>query len=123
MVWPPFQNGRKNFRIAYNPNMQGHDFYYLDLNRESGKKIKALPIQFVECKPDERLEPFLSVRDGEEGVLQQMMDALWAMGIRPTDRGTVDSTLKAKDEHLSDLREVAFHALGLPRPAQGNILR
>lgn len=43
---------------------------------------------------------------------QQLMDELWKCGIRPHEIGT-PGHLKALERHLSDMRQIAMHQLGL----------
>ena len=43
---------------------------------------------------------------------QALADDLWAAGIRPSKRPDASAVLTAKDQHLADLREALFMALG-----------
>jgi hypothetical protein len=45
---------------------------------------------------------------------QQLMDELWAIGVRPSDNGS-PGQIEALKKHMEDLRIVAFHALKIPK--------
>lgn len=47
----------------------------------------------------------------DEHGAQRLFDDLWRAGLRPS---TKDET-PAKDEHIRDLRMIAFHALGMTK--------
>lgn len=103
-----------NLQIHYNGARQGYEFFLtLPSESGSGNRRRALPMQFEEYNNSTTIEPFFVLRDGNDGILQQMLDALWRYGIRPTDLGTIDSTLAAKDEHLKDLKTLLFHKMGV----------
>ncbi len=109
-------NNTSKIQVAYSGNHQALQFFYIEIDPFTGKRKFAAPIEMVEHKVSEPIKPFFEVKDGNEGILQGMFDGLWRMGIRPTDLGTIDSVLTAKDQHLDDLRKVAFHALGIGVP-------
>lgn len=108
------KHNESNLQILYSGSRQGYEFYLtLPPEYPNQKRRRALPIQFEEYGNATAIEPFFTLKDGNDGILQQMMDALWRYGVRPTDLGTVDSTLAAKDKHLEDLRALLFHNAGL----------
>lgn len=49
----------------------------------------------------------------EDGNAQQLMDDLWAAGLRPTEGSGSAGALAATQEHVADLRKVLFHQLGI----------
>lgn len=109
-------NGLRKIHIDYNGGNQALEFRYLERDPITGKNAYLSPGEMVSYERFENrpVKPFFSVHDGDDGILQGMFDALWRIGIRPTDLGTIDSTLAAKDQNLDDLRRIAFHALGVP---------
>jgi len=106
----------KKLHVDYSGNSQSLEFFYIERDPYGGKQSYAAPIQMVpyDSGAYHPIKPFFSVKDDDHGMLQVMFDALWRLGIRPTDLGTIDSTLAAKDKHLEDLRKIAFHALKVP---------
>lgn len=42
-------------------------------------------------------------------TVQQMMDNLWAQGIRPSQMKTPEETLNATQNHLKDMRDIVFN--------------
>lgn len=51
------------------------------------------------------VDPLLRLKEVEA---QGLFDALWRAGLRPSDKAAVDDVVAAKDEHIADLRRVAF---------------
>ena len=49
------------------------------------------------------------------GIEQTLMDSLWSMGIRPSDR-RYEQEADLRERHLLDMRSIAFSRLGLKRP-------
>ena len=58
-------------------------------------------------------EPLLKIPLDDKSCLITLMDDLWNIGIRPTNVSYKDDTIKAKDDHLKDMRTIAFHKLGI----------
>lgn len=54
------------------------------------------------------IEPFLHI-DSHEA--QQLMDDLWDCGLRPSEGSGSAGQLRATQEHLSDMKTIAFHSL------------
>lgn len=44
-----------------------------------------------------------------DNLLQQLVDAAWAAGVRPTAARDTESVIKAKDDNLRDLRNLIFN--------------
>ena len=74
------------------------------------------PIQFeklteeglcMEHPPTLRLSP---------GDAQGLMDELWRVGLRPTEGTGSAGQLGAVERHLADMRALAFHKTGAPKP-------
>ncbi len=49
-------------------------------------------------------------------LLQAMLDAAWDHGMRPSGYSDVAEAMKASDAHLQDMRAIAFHKIGAPKP-------
>ena len=56
------------------------------------------------------IQPSLELTDI---AAQKLMDNLWALGIRPTEKAGPEA-VEAIKRHLDDMRAIAFHKLGLP---------
>ena len=62
-----------------------------------------------EKKEAERVDPtFLLTND----QAQTLMDDLWNCGIRPTEGTGSAGSLKATQDHLKDMRQIAFALMG-----------
>lgn len=60
-----------------------------------------------------RQEPFLTVSDGDNQCFQQFMDDLWNLGFRPSNLKANSEQIGALQNHLSDMRTIAFAELGI----------
>ncbi len=49
----------------------------------------------------------------QKDELQQLMDELWHVGIRPSEGTGSAGQLAATQKHLDDMRRVALHGLGI----------
>jgi hypothetical protein len=69
----------------------------------------AKPLEFVEGPKDEVVycDPIVTLRNEQA---QELMDALWNVGLRPTDVGTAGQ-LGAVEDHLQDMRSLVFDTL------------
>lgn len=66
------------------------------------------PAVFTKHESGSLVEPMLQLKTGEA---QQLMDELWRCGLRPTEGVGSAGSLLATQEHLSDLRKIAFSQL------------
>jgi hypothetical protein len=96
--------------------------------REEGKSYVAEPIVFKERVGQQlnSLKPCLEIEeDQHEGqpdkliCLQGLMDDLWRLGYRPTEAHAGDARVQALNDHLEDMRAIAFHKLSLSQPNLG----
>jgi hypothetical protein len=86
-----------------------YEFYMWDAeNRSAGKQVI-----FQEQSPATRMEPIFSL---EKQACQELMDTLWAVGIRPSEGvpsagqlEEIKETLEAVRYHLEDMRGLALH--------------
>lgn len=44
---------------------------------------------------------------------QELMDGLWACGVRPTEGNGSAGAMRAAERHIEDLRKIAFKTLGI----------
>lgn len=70
-----------------------------------GKRLVGDDLLEVEVTPGDHHRPtlYLSGRDA-----QQLMDDLWACGLRPTEGSGSAGAMSAVQEHLKDLRRLLF---------------
>ena len=47
---------------------------------------------------------------------QTLIDDLWRCGLRPTEGAGTAGAMRAVEQHLADLRTIAFKALDIPDP-------
>lgn len=89
---------------------------------DDGKYLVALPAtmeqrDFATVSPRVAPSPMITLWERDAPfALQSLMDALWQIGIRPSDIGT-PGHLAATTKHLEDMRAIAFGKLELPPPA------
>lgn len=81
-----------------------------------GKKIRGrerrhiLPVSWKDVKGVQMIEPFLRL---EKHHAQKLMDDLWDCGLRPSEGSGSAGALKKTENHLLDMRKIAFSKLGL----------
>lgn len=68
----------------------------------------AQPLEMKEVKEGCSFDNCFSV---EYSQAQCLMDDLWRAGIRPKASAMASATLAAKDDHLNDMRMIAFNKL------------
>jgi hypothetical protein len=100
-----------NIRVAAcrNPGWQSIDLYIRD---GAGEQNYAAELHFNPILAGEGSDPTIRLTDEQAQVL---LDQLVACGFRPTEFGTAGQ-LEATEDHLEDMRVLAFHALGIVRP-------
>lgn len=85
----------------------------------TGSEGYAKPMEFVE--PSETLDVYPGVTVSLPfDDASQLMDQLWFAGVRPSDDigstgqlSALKDVVKAKDEHIADLRRLLNHHLGI----------
>ena len=69
----------------------------------------AQPLTFQALQGDpEYIDPFVTL---EADAAQSLMDELWKCGVRPSEGQGSAGQLKAVQEHLRDMRTIAFKGL------------
>jgi hypothetical protein len=79
--------------------------------KKGANRFGAQPLVFQAVEYAETLSPFVEI---ENRHAQQLMDDLWDAGIRPSEGTGSAGTLAATQQHLADIKTVAFHALKIP---------
>ncbi len=72
--------------------------------------VKPSGIEFEAHIPGSMTEPSLRIDISEAQIL---MDDLWNAGIRPTEGTGSAGSLKATENHLSDMRSIVESAMGI----------
>jgi hypothetical protein len=60
----------------------------------------------------QEIPPALNLSESEA---QQLCDALWEAGIRPTNGAGSTGQLAATQDHLADMKKIVFHTLKLEK--------
>ncbi len=77
------------------------------------KKRFVLESSYKEVNRYERLEPSFTM---DPKRAQELMDSLWASGLRPTEGAGTAGAMAATQRHLGDLRQILFETLGIEKP-------
>lgn len=84
----------------------------VDVNGHAGYLSIATPAVFKTVPEGELIacsEPLLRLSTEEA---QQLMDELWNCGLRPSEGTGSAGSLRATENHLADMRKIAFDLLG-----------
>ena len=89
----------------------------LFLAQDHGQSIPLPIIMQTRTNDGSMIDPLLRLKEVEA---QGLFDALWKAGLRPSDKANADDVVAAKDEHIIDLRRMAFdtkpHIVYIPEP-------
>lgn len=78
--------------------------------RSRNRSAFAETVMMKDAQEGDRMPPMMYL---SKDSLISLMDELWAAGIRPTEeRDASPAVLKAKDEHIGDLRKIIFDKRG-----------
>ncbi len=108
---------RLKFEVMRKPAWAGRgiEIHIFEPACESRQANVALPVQFTPVRDENMMmmmpAPALPLT-GEEA--QQLCDALWEAGVRPTNGAGSVGQLAATQEHLATVKAIAFHALKIP---------
>jgi len=87
----------------------GVNLYARQVTVGAGFKI-AQPMVLVAHEPNTIMEPFMRL---PIQTAQNLIDELWQCGLRPTEGTGSAGSLKATQNHLSDLRKIVFKKLDI----------
>lgn len=83
-------------------------YFFLHLVKRDGNKLLVpKEIEWVE-QPESLVNPNAAVYSSNRAAAQKLFDDLYALGFRPSDGKNNDAVIKAKDDHLADLRRIIF---------------
>lgn len=68
----------------------------------------ALPLTFKQKLPEEDGHEVAPTLELDNDQAQQLMDALWSAGVRPTEGTGSAGALAAVERHLEDMRALVF---------------
>lgn len=91
-------------RADYNSRIEIH------FVAEDGRGVRSIaqPVVFVTEDEGQFVPPALSLSRADA---QLLMDELWGVGLRPTEGSGSAGSLAATENHLADMRKLAFHVL------------
>lgn len=82
----------------------------LVMQRRDGKEFVGVQLAMAERDPQQaHVTPTISI--GAD-VARQLMDDLWAAGVRPSADVARDRTIEGMEKHLEDLRTIAIRSGG-----------
>lgn len=79
-------------------------------------RAQAKMLEWQESKVGDAIQPFLRI---EKSQAQKFMDDLWDCGLRPSEGSGSAGAMKKTEEHLQDMRMIAFHKLGIKEKSNG----
>ncbi len=101
---------------CYDYSWQGIEVRLWELQGMRPERALGQPVTFaVNTDPGARSEP--TFRLNPEAA-QQLMDALWDCGIRPTEGKGSAGQMAATERHLKDMRAFVFNSLKIPLPPE-----
>lgn len=101
-------------RAARKPWGDGVDFLIMERSWNQDRNaprrvVTALTVSDI--APGSFYEPTVTLPDE---AAQQLMDNLWAVGLRPTDAKASPGALASTERHLEDMRRLVFKVDGIP---------
>ncbi|HPR89724.1 MAG TPA: hypothetical protein PL181_17060 [bacterium] len=96
------------FRIRAEFRMIHEKIDLFMINRGGDEVVAAMPLEYQKFDRSAMIAPFVSVSISEA---QQLMDELWRCGLRPSEGSGSAGMMKATQDHLNDMRKIAFMSL------------
>lgn len=84
------------------------DIAFLFYEAKTGDRCVAKPLEFENIGDDYVKAPTVTLRDE---MAQQLMDELWAAGLRPTEGTGSAGSLAATERHLKDMQTITMGLL------------
>ena len=92
-------------RACYEPMFNRVGLYFMAV--KGNDRYKVEPLVLTKTERFESVSPTVSVEDKRE--LQDLMDDLWSMGLRPSARSDeYKAQLSTMKNHLNDMRTLVF---------------
>lgn len=104
-----YLNGTR-FHFSYQP---WRDAYALTIQGEDGGRVRVSAIQLQTEQFDHASIAPLDPLQFSSEEAQQLMDALWQSGLRPSSGEGHTAHIQALHTNLNDLRTILFHKLGI----------
>lgn len=107
---------RQGHRLRVERDLFGYDdfrFYLLD-HDENGQRLLAEQIHYTPIEPGSPASAPTFSLHGD--AAQQLIDALWQAGLRPTQGRQSEGVTAAQARHLEDMRALAFTKLNVEKP-------
>lgn len=105
--WRPY------VRIRAFPNPWDERVRILVTRHEQGKPRQVAALQFVDVPEG---GPVDGAAELDHDEAQELMDTLWACGLRPTQGKQSEGQVAAIERHLADMRAIAFAKLEIKQP-------
>jgi hypothetical protein len=99
--------------IAHQDPWSEHVDIMLVHRRNGQHRAVCKPLEFTEVPEGSPLQPTFRLYHDEA---QELMDRLWACGLRPTQGKQSTGQLEAVERHLADMRAIAFTKLEIDQP-------
>lgn len=99
-------------RVDYNQRIQLH----VVIDHDDGSRSIGLPLAIRRVEDDDLAmegQPAITLRR-DEG--QQLIDALWDCGLRPSEGSGSAGQLASTQRHLEDMRAIAFAKTEVAKP-------
>ena len=106
--------GMKGFQIFPQANgMQQAIDLFMFVEHGNGVRDAVINMTMQRTEPGMWLDPPARL---EFSAAQQLADALWNLGFRPTQSKISDGATEMQSAHLADMRTIAFSKLSIPMP-------
>jgi len=94
-----------SINIIWEPQHQRFGLYIT--KSDGAQKVKAMPVKYEKTERFEYVKPCVTIENKTE--LQELMDDLWSIGLRPSARSDeYKAQLKTMNNHLNDMRTLVF---------------
>ncbi len=107
----------RNFDVRANYNFMWDDFDIAIFQKAINGDVSIVqPFSFAPYQIRDKFSPTIESGNGGREFLQSALDAAWECGLRPAGFNDVKEQVKALGAHLEDMRSIAFHKVGAPKP-------
>lgn len=112
----------QRIKFVINRDTMWGDTFGLRMGIVRGDKIAvAQQVQFKQLTEEEAVIEGAHAMVLNRDDLQNLMDELWTVGIRPTEGTGSAGSLAATERHLADMRALVFKQHGALTPSQAPI--